>query len=108
MPASRTLLFYDVADSAEVVGARWADSEHPVVGVLYDAVLSPLVDSITSDETGFFELALAPGDYSVLVRLDEALFWPNGFLGASPVSPVTVPEGGTVAVEIDILSLLPL
>ena len=107
-PASRTLYFYELSDSSDVVGARWSDPEGAVFGVYYDDLLSEVVDSVTSDELGFFEVTLAPGQYSVLVRSSEVFFWPNGALGAALINPMEVPKDGTVEVMIDIHSLLPL
>jgi hypothetical protein len=107
-PVSRTLLFFEPINPDDAVGASLSDPEGGVFGVYYDEVLSNVVDSVTSDDTGFFEVSLDPGQYSLLIRAGDALFWPEGFLGAEEINLIEVPNQGVAELMIDIHSLLPL
>ncbi len=108
VPASRTVLIFARATSGDATGARWSEQEGRVFGTYYDAILTSAVDSVSSDETGFFQLRLDPGEYTVLLREGDALFWPGGNREADEINPIEVPDQGVAALFIDIVSLRPL
>jgi hypothetical protein len=60
----------------------------------YDQVSGVLVDSIRSDDDGFFQVSLPPGTYSFLVRVESQLYaneWgPNRVIQPATVSPGAV------------------
>lgn len=97
-PTERTILFFELTDSADTRGARPA----PGGGVLYSEVLTPLIDSVSSDTAGFFQLSLPAGHYSALLRADSLLHWPSGGLGQDPVSFVEVVGGELTRLQIDV------
>lgn len=55
----------------------------------YSSVRTRLVQSLTSDETGYFFAALPPGEYSLFTKKD-ALFYANNFDGNDHIAPVKV------------------
>lgn len=63
-------------------------------------VRSELVDSVSSDPTGFFEIALPPGTYSLFVR-EDSLLWANRFKDGI-VNPIVVIDGQITSVEVRI------
>ena len=74
-------------------------AEH--VSLLSD-VSTTAVDSVWSDATGFFELAVPPGDYSIFVREDGFLYTWTGAGQRSVFDPVAVASGQTIPIRIQI------
>jgi hypothetical protein len=71
-------------------------------GVLfYTAIHAPLVATAHSDETGFFQVELPPGSYS-LFAVEGSLFYANGFDGSGHIWPAVVKEGQVTQVRFDI------
>jgi hypothetical protein len=66
----------------------------------YRAVHSALLDSTYSDTTGFYQLPLPVGRYSVFV-LEDSLLYPPWF-GDDWLSPVSVGDGSVTPADIDI------
>jgi hypothetical protein len=55
----------------------------------YSSVRTKLVQSVTSDESGYFIVSLPPGEYSLFTKKD-ALFYANNFDGDNHIAPVKV------------------
>jgi len=55
----------------------------------YSAIHTRLVQTVNSDENGYFEVSLPPGEYSLFTKKD-ALFYANNFDGENHISPVHV------------------
>ena len=55
----------------------------------YSSVRTKLVQTVTSDESGYFHAALPPGEYSLFTKKD-ALFYANNFDGNNNIAPVKV------------------
>jgi hypothetical protein len=55
----------------------------------YSSVRTKLVQSVTSDESGYFIVSLPPGEYSLFTKKD-ALFYANNFDGDNHITPVKV------------------
>jgi hypothetical protein len=76
-PVSRTVLFF-----REITLAEWgpADRDHPGAGFVEPESLERLgitpIDSVASDELGFYEMVLPPGRYSLLIRDGRWLYAP--------------------------------
>ena len=74
-PVQRVVLVYE-----PTLGSMATPSgEYPH---LLSSVSTAVVDSVLSDATGFFEIAVPPGEYSILVREDEFLY---SWTGVVPV-----------------------
>ncbi len=58
-------------------------------GGFYTDVRSPLIGSVWSDESGHFEIPLAPGRYSLFV-IENGLHYANGGDGSGNIWPVEV------------------
>jgi hypothetical protein len=67
----------------------------------YSSVRTSLVGSTWSDGSGFFQLALEPGSYSVFVR-EDSLYYANDLDGRGNISAVIVPPGGVAEKHLDI------
>jgi len=96
-PVARMVLVYEATPDSMV--------EHPLPSSAFvRRVRTQLVDSTRSDTTGFYQLALRPGTYSLFVRTDSLLY-ANRWDGAPPsgiVQPATVPACGVVRGELDL------
>jgi hypothetical protein len=55
----------------------------------YSAVHTRLVQTVTSDDSGYFYASLPPGEYSLFTKKD-ALFYANNFDGNNHIAPVKV------------------
>ncbi len=55
----------------------------------YSSIHTKLVQSVTSDENGYFFASLSPGEYSLFTKKD-ALFYANNFDGDNHIAPVRV------------------
>ncbi|MEO0099758.1 MAG: carboxypeptidase-like regulatory domain-containing protein [candidate division WOR-3 bacterium] len=67
----------------------------------YTKINSPLIDSVITDQNGYFFLALPPGEYSLFVR-ERGLFYANLFDGDGFIFPVRVEKGKVTEVNIKI------
>ena len=74
------------------------DEESPA---FYSAVRTPLVDTAWSDTDGFFQVSLAPGQYSLFV-VEDTLLYANRFDGDGNIFPVEVLADSVTAVRFDI------
>jgi hypothetical protein len=55
----------------------------------YTDIHTRLIQTITSDESGYFYASLPPGEYSLFTKKD-ALFYANNFDGDNHIAPVKV------------------
>jgi hypothetical protein len=55
----------------------------------YTAVHTRLVQTVTSNDNGYFFVSLPPGEYSLFTKKD-ALFYANNFDGSNHIAPVKV------------------
>jgi hypothetical protein len=55
----------------------------------YSAIHTKLVQTVTSDDSGYFYASLPPGEYSLFTKKD-ALFYANNFDGNNHIAPVRV------------------
>lgn len=55
----------------------------------YSAIHSRLVQTVSSDDSGYFYASLPPGEYSLFTKKD-ALFYANNFDGDNHIAPVKV------------------
>jgi hypothetical protein len=95
IPVSRKIYFYTLT--------RW-DSVEPPTGTWYKKVNSTLVDSTLSGSNGFYQITLAPGEYSVFVREDTA-YYANWFTHRDSiwyVLPVPVKRDSITEFQVDI------
>ncbi len=67
----------------------------------FTAIHTPLVDTLWSDEFGFFQIELPPGRYSFFV-LEDSLFYANGIDGEGHILPVEVKPDSVSMRQIDI------
>jgi hypothetical protein len=67
----------------------------------YSSIGTPLVQTVTSDSTGYFYTALPPGEYSLFTKKD-ALFYANNFDGDSHIAPVKIEAGKVTQVNVNI------
>lgn len=57
----------------------------------YSSVNTGLVTIVESNSTGFFQVVLDPGHYSLFIK-EENKLWANGFDGQGYFTPVTITE----------------
>jgi hypothetical protein len=67
----------------------------------YSSVRSRFVQSVTSDDSGYFFLSLPPGEYSLFTKKD-ALFYANNFDGDSHIAPVKVISKKVTQINVNI------
>ena len=67
----------------------------------YSSVRTKLVQSVTSDESGYFIVSLPPGEYSLFTKKD-ALFYANNFDGDNHIAPVKVVPHKVTQVNVNI------
>ncbi len=67
----------------------------------YSSVRSRLVQTVSSDDSGYFFLALPPGEYSLFTKKD-ALFYANNFDGDNHIAPVKVLPHKVTQVNVNI------
>jgi hypothetical protein len=67
----------------------------------YSSVNSRLVHTVTSDDSGYFFVALPPGEYSLFTKKD-ALFYANNFDGENHIAPVKVSPHKLTQVNVNI------
>lgn len=86
MPVARTLLVYPLTAVAAVPGLGPQD-------YFVSAFPGSPIDSVRSDTTGFFELTLPPGSYSVILRQGARLYVRVGTLNIANIGQVDVSTG---------------
>lgn len=79
--AKRTISFFELTHESEA-------TESEETG-FYTEIHSTLVGQTESDELGFYEIALSPGDYSVFIH-EEGMYYSNSWDSQRNLSPVTV------------------
>ena len=67
----------------------------------YSSIRTKLVQSITSDDSGYFFDTLPPGEYSIFTKKD-ALFYANNFDGNNHIAPVKVVSHKVTQVNVNI------
>ena len=67
----------------------------------YSSIQTKLVQSVTSDESGYFYVSLPPGEYSLFTKKD-ALFYANNFDGDNHIAPVKVVPHKVTQVNVNI------
>ena len=67
----------------------------------YSSVRTKLVQSVTSDESGYFFVSLPPGEYSLFTKKD-ALFYANNFDGNNHIAPVKVVPHKVTQINVNI------
>jgi hypothetical protein len=67
----------------------------------YSDINTKLVQSITSDDSGYFFASLPPGEYSLFTKKD-ALFFANNFDGDNHIAPVKVQPHKVTQVNVNI------
>jgi hypothetical protein len=67
----------------------------------YSSIRTRLVQTVVSDETGYFFASLPPGEYSLFTKKD-ALYYANNFDGDSHIAPVKVVPHKVTHVNVNI------
>jgi hypothetical protein len=67
----------------------------------YSSIQTRLVQTVTSDESGYFFASLSPGEYSLFTKKD-ALFYANNFDGDNHIAPVRVLANKVTQVNVNI------
>ncbi len=67
----------------------------------YSTIRTHLVQTVTSNESGYFSVSLPPGEYSLFTKKD-ALYYANNFDGDGHIAPVKVHSGKITQVNINI------
>ena len=67
----------------------------------YSDINTKLVQSVTSDDSGYFFVSLPPGEYSLFTKKD-ALFFANNFDGDNHIAPVKVLTHKVTQVNVNI------
>jgi len=90
--AKRRILIYELTtfDDVELDGP----------GGFYLSINTTLVKKVTSDESGFFEVELEPGTYSIFIEENGNLYANRFFRGG--IFPVTVETDGVSEIRFDI------
>lgn len=92
-PVKRDILIYERTAPEDAEEAQDSD--------FYSQIHTALVSRTASDVDGFYEVALPPGDYSLLIREDDRYYAPvygeNGHL-----NPVTVAPDSVTRHQVDI------
>jgi len=70
-------------------------------GPFYEAVRTPLVATVRSDELGFFEIELEPGTYSIFA-VEDTLFYCSRGDAQGNLYPFVVREGEVTGIRFDI------
>jgi hypothetical protein len=83
-PIVRTIYIYEPTHNKRVT---WQNSEF---GAFAGSIATRLIDSTTSDETGFYQIALPPGKFSLFVREEYGLYAPHLNLSTGELGTVQV------------------
>jgi hypothetical protein len=67
----------------------------------YSAINTRLVQTVTSNDSGYFSVLLSPGEYSLFTKKD-ALYYANNFDGKGHIAPVKVNPGNITQVNVNI------
>jgi hypothetical protein len=67
----------------------------------YSSVNTRLVQTVTSDDRGYFFISLPPGEYSLFTKKD-ALYYANNFDGDNHIAPVKVVAHKVTQVNVNI------
>jgi len=67
----------------------------------YSSIATKLVQTVTSDDKGYFFLSLPPGEYSLFTKKD-ALFYANNFDSDNHIAPVKVVPHKVTQVNVNI------
>jgi hypothetical protein len=67
----------------------------------YSSIRTRLIQSVTSDDSGYFLVSLPPGEYSIFTKKD-ALFYANNFDGNNHIAPVKVLSHKVTQVNVNI------
>ena len=67
----------------------------------YTSIGTKLVQTVNSDENGYFFLSLPPGEYSLFTKKD-ALFYANNFDSENHIAPVKVTPHKVTQVNVNI------
>lgn len=70
-------------------------------GPFFASIPTDLVATVSSDATGFYEVEVVPGTYSVFVR-EDASFYANSFDDQGRIQPVEVTANTVSELQIDI------
>ena len=89
--AERQVLIYE---------ATQGDSVSFAGGGFYREIRTKLIGTTSSNKTGFFQLALPPGEYSAFVK-EDSLYW-QGTGNSIGIGGFTVLSGSITKVQIDI------
>ena len=91
-PVAREVFIHEITslDDVEMVDCSF-----------YSEIHTDLVAETQSDESGFFEVGLSPGWYSIFVR-EDTLFYSNRFGEAENIYPVQVIEDEISEIRFDI------
>ena len=101
MPGCPTGDITSVARKIYVYETTSTDQAKPKgTGPFYTDIETELITTTTSSDSGFFELQLAPGTYSLFVKEDDA-FYANGIKDGM-INPVTVTSDSVTKVQLDI------
>lgn len=90
----RTIYIYELTDINDVVKAE-------PYSPFYSTINSHLVATTESDVTGFFQIKLDPGSYSLFV-MEDTLYYSNLFDGHGAIFPVHVESGKVSEIRFDI------
>lgn len=78
------------------------DSVIQALPAFYSAILTPRVAATSSNASGFFQVELPPGSYSLFV-VEDTLFYANGLDAEGHLWPVTVTANSFTYVELNIV-----
>jgi hypothetical protein len=93
-PVSREVLVHDLTPYDSVTFAARGPT-------FYSAIRTPLIATIRSDASGFFQVQLPPGTYSIFTR-EDTLFYANGLDGHGNIWPVSVVADSVTGIRFDI------
>ncbi len=77
------------------------DSVVGIGGGFYKRILTGLIATTRSNATGFYQVALPPGKYSVFVT-EDSLYYANGHDSAGHILPGLVTANAVTKVQVDI------
>ena len=67
--------------------------------IIYTAINTPLVATVSSDSSGAFSIALPEGDYSIFLKLGDR-YYANNFNQFNQICPVKVEAGRFTSVKL--------
>ncbi|HEY0135831.1 MAG TPA: hypothetical protein VGB85_17220 [Nannocystis sp.] len=92
-PVPRTIEIHAPTRSADGVGGDGA--------TFWGSVSTPLIATANSGDDGWFEVAVPPGTYSLLVR-ESGRLYANSFNGEGIIAPIEVTAGKVARTQFDI------